>query len=456
MKKAPTIEKVGMGDVLVRPAAYEKALRNPLMGFRGGPGHEWATLMKHYIKWNEIERSAGDGVEAIREFCDAEWAELPRRNMKVIPRVYLEWPKADYSDSDKFWPDDMQPGDYSSEQFRQRTVRLIENLAEAWDNDPRVAFVETGILGYWGEQHSPEPTPTMEALLGDTFTRCFRNKLCMIRYPLSFREYGFGVYWDSWGTTVDTPLMIEALLTPPYLGRWKTAPMGGEVSYNYGNPPGADPTDGVVNHVRWIEDLIYRLHWNHLGWIDQYDASNPEAQAGAARLQRAFGYRFEIETFRYPGRLSPGWTGQVSLTLRNVGSTPLYENWPLEISLLDPATKEPVIRQRVEGVDARAWLPGDRWVWWAREYEVKPEAHTVACEFALPADLPKGTYIVALSLLDPGGYLPAVRFATTSYFRGGRHPMGLIGVGVDVEDPSLDPAEFDEPLEDDTLCYEAP
>ena len=102
----------------------------------------------------------------------------------------------------------------------------------------------------------------------------------------------------------------------------------------------------------------------------------------------------------------------------------------------------------------RAWLPGDRWVWWAREYETKPGSHTVTCEFALPADLPKGIYIIALALLDPGVHVPAARFATTSYFQGGRHPMGMVGVGVDVGDPAIDPAAFDEPRCDSSIHYE--
>ena len=53
--RQPVTEKVGYGQVMVRPVEYARALRNPLMGFRGRSGHEWATVVKHYVKWNEIE-----------------------------------------------------------------------------------------------------------------------------------------------------------------------------------------------------------------------------------------------------------------------------------------------------------------------------------------------------------------------------------------------------------------
>jgi hypothetical protein len=37
--------------------------------------------------------------------------------------------------------------------FRDRVVSLIKKLGEVWDDDPRVAFIEMGIWGLWGEHH---------------------------------------------------------------------------------------------------------------------------------------------------------------------------------------------------------------------------------------------------------------------------------------------------------------
>jgi len=185
-----------MGEVTVYPSEYPRALRNPLMGFRPGLGRpqEWAAVARDYIEWDLLEDDARDSVEKIRAVCNERWHDVAARNLKIIPRVYLEWPNSDYSDSGKHWPADMTPGDYSSDQFQQRLVRLIEKLGEAWDNDPRVAFIESGLIGYWGEQHSPEPSPAMERLLGDAFTANFRRKLVMVRYPGRFRKYRFGIY----------------------------------------------------------------------------------------------------------------------------------------------------------------------------------------------------------------------------------------------------------------------
>jgi hypothetical protein len=47
-----------------------------------------------------------------------------------------------------------------------RPLSYDRALGNPWNNDPRVAFVELGIFGMWGEHHSPSPTPAMQALVG--------------------------------------------------------------------------------------------------------------------------------------------------------------------------------------------------------------------------------------------------------------------------------------------------
>lgn len=116
----------------------------------------------------------------------------------------------------------------------------------------------------------------------------------------------------------------------------------------------------------------------------------------------------------------------------------IYYPWPIEFSLLDRATRQAVWKTQFQGVDIRKWFPH------GKGYEV---ANTLTC----PPDLPSGTYIVALAILDPAGYFPAVRFAISNYYKGGRHPVGLIGIGG----PSggLLPNDFDDPAQDGSLRY---
>ena len=423
-------------DIIVRPPEYKTALRNPLKGLRSSdPGSAknlpYASLAKSYLKWSDLEDHAGASADRIRASCDIEWAGLAEMNTKVIPRVYLDWPPDRH-----YWPKDLPRGEYETPQFQQRVVALIQKLGQCWDNDPRVAFVETGIVGLWGEQHDPAPSATLQKVIGDAFTECFPHKLLMNRYPGLFTDYRFGIYWDSFGHKEEMTTHMPLLTSPRMMDRWKIAPMGGETAFDWGTPLGKDPTDALVHNCDAIIQLIRQLHWNHLGWLSNYDQKNPVAVANAAKVQAALGYRFVLDEVRYSPSVQPGASFRVAINVRNTGSSPLYYAWPLEVSLLDAKSRQPRWKGIVQNVDLRTLLP---------------EAPcTIQAEFACPSDLPKGEYILAIAILDPSGNKPAVHFATSQYFKGGRHPIGWIRVGREASAKKL--PHFDDPATD-TLSY---
>jgi hypothetical protein len=462
----------------VRPAGYAQALRNPLKGFTtqsirtGSSLHEWATLAHVYFRWNELENDATDGLDRILAASDQKFAQAPAHNIKVIPRVYLHW------DGDqKYWPADMQADDYDSEQFRLRVVRLVQRLGQAWNNDPRVAFVELGIFGKWGEHHSPTPSASMQDLVGAAFRDAFPDKKVSVRHAWSeFRGFGFGEYWDSfahhqqmWGHArgIDELNRSEGLYLDTYVG--------GEVAYNWGGwqiQPGDDPDDSVTDplHRDFVYNAIRWLHATQLRWISNYDAGNAAARAGAEVLQRAMGYRFVLEAVEFTHRVDDGRL-RVRAQIRNEGSAPFYYRWPLEVALLDPTTRQVVWRSTFAGVDIRDWTPGSEWTapdfepisgWpnfavgagWSsqpRQWAQLPGLHEASGEFALAA--PQGVYVLALGILDPAGMTPSLRFASAQYWQGGRHPIGLVAVGTSGGGELPPDSVFDDPAADRSLNY---
>lgn len=450
--------------ITINPTEYEEAIFNPLKGFRpfiwsdqseaSNPktrprDHELSTLRKQYIKWCEIENHESDGVEKITGYCNYAWVGVEKYNIKVIPRVYLQWG----NDTQTHWPADMKQGDWDSVQFKDRLVKMIYKLGKAWDKDPRIAYIEMGIYGKWGEHHSPDIPLDIMKLMGDGFRNNFKNKLIMHRHPWDFTNYSFGIYWDSFAHANQNN-HAEGILK---LGdRWKTAVMGGECAYDWGNyliQPGKNATDSVSdpNHREYIYHMIRCLHQNHLGWIDQYNQADPTARAGAAILQKAMGYRFVISEVKYPQRIDSGKACSASFTVKNMGSSPFYYNWPVEISLLHSDTKQPVWKDTFKNVDIRDWLPGDQWNSATQQYDIPAEPYVVKGNFTLPGDIVDGEYILTLALLDPAGELPSVRFAIKNYYHGGRHPIGKIGVGVNINNPVI--VDFDDLVEDRSLYY---
>jgi hypothetical protein len=457
--------------ITVKPVEYVHALRNPLMGFttRGIYDHPWATTAQTYIQWNEIENNESDGIDKIKNYCNQKWAGVEGKNIKVIPRVYLHW-----SGNRKFWPADMQKDDYTSAQFQERVLRLIKRLGECWDNDPRVAFIEMGIFGKWGEHHSPSPSVEMQKLVGDAFTAAFKNKKVSVRHNwMEFTQQPFGEYWDSWAHFDQMWPHGNSIKQVNDKGRYLENYIGGEVAYDWGNgpiQPGASPTASVAEekHRNFVINTIRWLHCTQLRWIENYDQKNAEAVKGAEEIQKVFGYRFVLDEVRF----SLNNSLNVEFDVTNTGSAPFYYNWPVEVALLDPETKVPAWKSTFD-TDIRKWLPGEGWTdpdWtavtgWSEflpdsnwnktgncKWEKPPVKNSVKGSFKV--DIPEGkTYILTLAILDPAGNLPSLRFATSNYLKGGRHPFGL----VDLEKKQCHslPADFqfDDPASDNSLQY---
>ena len=439
--------------VTIHPQEYQEPLRNPHKGFtnRGTwEDNEWATLMHSYIKWNEIERDSLEGIKEIKLWCDSNWSGVEDENIKVIPRVYLHW------DGDRtYWPDDMETFDYSSPQFKRRLKKMIWKLGQCWNNDPRVAHIEMGIIGKWGEHHSPSPTKEVEQILGDEFSKAFTHKRVMVRHPWEFTSFRFGIYWDSWAH--HDQMMSHGNGIYNLGDRWKTEIIGGETAYNWGNwkiQPGDDPTDTMIDPVH-RDFLIYTIRWLHctqLRWVANYDQTIAAARTGAEEVQKVFGYRYVIDQVSFPNRIEKGQEFTVSFAGRNTGSAPFYYEWPVELSLIDEY-KNVIWSADFENVDIRTWLPGDKWQKAESVYAAPVESFKATGTFLLADTVSAGQYILALAVLDPAGRLPCLRFAIKNYYRGGRHPIGYIGVGSDIQLSELDPELFDDPYLDNTLKY---
>ena len=92
--------------VTVRPEEVPDALNNPWKGFRRHHEHGYGLLVRRCIPWNEIEHSAGDTVERIiahtSAICRVGGRGFEGLNIKLVPRVYLDWDGSEGSPGDSF------------------------------------------------------------------------------------------------------------------------------------------------------------------------------------------------------------------------------------------------------------------------------------------------------------------------------------------------------------------
>lgn len=467
------------GWVTVKPLVFDGAINNPLKGFRDYKPGGYGLLKRQYIRWNEIEVGADDHVDRIIAHTNKVTETHGRRfedlNLKLVPRVYLDWSGVIESKNgpEQHWPADLQTFDYDSPAFQQRLEALIAKLGQAWDNDPRIFAVQMGLIGRWGEHHNPAPTAAQRRLLTKAFQKAFKNKPVLVRHTdPEFMQAGFGIYYDTFANIGREPPngpkdQFPWQATHVYPESWKQAPIEGEVEYNWQQNESAKPeetfgrtpneTMTVAAYRRYMIDKIRRYHASYLGWIEDYDPSKPEVLAGAAEVQKAFGYRFVLDSAEYPLVIEPGRKLTLKLNVRNTGSAPFYLDWPVAVSLLDPKSKQPVWSAPLTGIDIRKWLPGEDWDSAAFAYRQPAERYSEEGHAELPRSVQPGEYILAISILDrQGGMLPSVRFATTNYLRGGWHPLGMVGVGRPPRQADLAGIDFDSPAFDDSLHYRVP
>jgi Domain of unknown function (DUF4832) len=466
--------------VTVRPPEFQGAINNPLKGFRDYKKDGYGLILRQYMAWNDIEMAANDSVERIiahtNKIAMIKGKRIEDLNLKLVPRVFLDWD----GDLDgkkgpqQHWPTDLQTFDYDSPAFNQRLIALVAKLGQAWDEDPRIFAVQMGLIGRFGEHHNPAPTKSQRQLLADAFKKAFKNKPVLVRHnDPEFMAAGFGIYYDTFATISREPPdgpkdQFPSQATYVFPDVWKKAPIEGEVEYNWqmqrkeAKPEetfGKTPDETMKNpaYRRYMIDKIRRYHASYLGWIDNYSDSIHEVLAGAGELQKAFGYRFVLDSVSYPLTTQPGAKLPVKLTVRNTGSAPFYLDWPVAVALLDPATAEPVWSAPLSGIDIRKWMAGEDWDSQSFTYRKPPTAYQENGTTTLPRDLKKGQYILALSILDrQGGMLPSVRFATSNYYQGGWHPLGFIGIGETPKQPALSYATFESPAFDKTLHYKVP
>jgi len=436
-------------EVTVKLEKTDIALRNPLKGIRSTnmtQGDPFSSLSKWYIEWNKIESSKDDGVEAIIEYTENEWYSAAVNNTKVIPRVYLHWPGKKDTSKGAYWPQDMTPFDYKSEEFQARVEALVAKMGQAWDHDPRVAFIEMGIIGEWGEQHSPVPTQEVLTLLADLFKEHFKQKLVMVRYPqnLMFWDYDYGYYWDEWGSEAQWSEWadhMDIVLQDEYADRWKTCVFGGENTNNgygyfnggrfktFGKTEPFSPDEGFSTAYREMVNYARLTHTNHMG--TRYgDEMDPDVLRGMTVFQNTLGYHFVIPEATYTGAVKKGGELNISFNVINKGASPIYYDWPVQFALLDPLNGQTVYRDVFDGVSAADWMPGDKWNLATQKYDIPAEEYQISESFKLPGDIPKGEYLLTVSILDPAGMSPAACFASGKYKNGAKTVLGKVLVGT--------------------------
>jgi len=415
--------------VIIRPAPAPGPLANPLKGWcpytDAGPITQPYSMVYHYVSWKELEPTPGrydfDGWER------QAWNIPQGQGKHIVFRVYVDYPGKPSGLPDwlkgqvKLTPYRDHGGglspDYENPALIEGMERLVAALGKRYDTNPRVAFIELGLLGYWGEWHTwpsehLKPSTETEKRVIDAYHQAFPSIGLMARYArddAGTRDW-LGFHDDMFPEDTDNGQdwsFLAGIRQSGRLDNWKRAPIGGEMV------PGAAR--------KWLGEgfgqTMAMVERSHFSWVGPYcpaieskrTAANPLDQRQSAALVRKLGYQFRWEEFRLPARIEAGQPFAVELIGVNEGVAPFYKDWAVELALI-PEVFDLTARIRLP-VDLRTWLPGP--------IQIKP---TVT--FQAPA----GRYALAIGIIDPMTKRPAVEFANQGETRAGWFVLGPVEV----------------------------
>jgi hypothetical protein len=417
---------------------------NPMKGFVAwGESPDLENYSEPYsmiyarLYWAQVERKKGSFEW---EEFESDWNfDKAIGNRKIVLRVVLDNPNEHLEGSSMEIPEwlfDETDGagthydnpnlgegfspDYASPALIEEHKRFIAALGERYDKDPRIAFVQIGSLGHWGEWHTwPQgtgdfPKYAIAEKYIRHYTSAFKNKLLMVRRPLAIHSGlpTLGLFNDalgddsatgdqSWTFWIERGYKSEwdkAKHPAMKSGWWKSACSGGELAAHKDGPR------------HWFEGDAFTMLLNqvkecHTSWIGPSGPGlirNPvKYQPKIDTLVSTLGYRFVIEKAVCSVIPKAGGKLDLELSISNTGVAPFYYKWPFEVSISTVETGI-VHSAIVDSVDIRSWVPGKT----ATQSSIR-----------FPKELSDGDYEVGIAILNPDTREPGIEFANDRAFK---------------------------------------
>ncbi len=418
---------VPASDVVVVPEAAPGPLDNPLKGWcpysDAGPIRQPYSMVFLYASWKTLEPE--DGRYTFQDWERKEWSVPAAKSKHVVLRVYVNYPSRrsglpDWLNNDvkstayKDHGGGVSP-DYDNPRMLAAMERLIAAMGRRYNGNPRVAFIELGLLGFWGEWHTwPRDElyakPETERRVIEAYHRAFPNKILMARYARGHAgsQPWLGFHDDLFPQDTDNGQDWSFLAGMRRSGRtanWEKAAIGGEMVPHRAKQwlgAGAEQT----------KEMIERGHFTWVGpYCPALDKSNSsEFLKRSESLVRRMGYEFRLTEVRHADEVAKGATLAVTIGGLNEGVAPFYYPWPVELALIDDAGR--LVNRRALACDVRKWLPG-----------------TFEVEGRLEAKAASGRCKLALGIIDPWTSQPAIRFANKLPVHEGWTELSTVRVG---------------------------
>lgn len=233
---------------------------------------------------------------------------------------------------------------YTNSETRSAITSFIRAFGERYDGDPRLGFVEVGLIGTWGEWWNinvrswPETSVPVELKreVLQSYQTYFKKTKVLMRWPdKDLAEFDFG-YHDDWFAFWKIPDSLHKWQTragPEALERWKTQPIISRLHPEYDNreknsslPPDYFTKDHILS-------LIQRDHLSCIRLPSyRYGSIPTNVVTHLIELTPKLGYELYVPKADWK-RDTAKKTLQLSVTITNCGVAPFYYPWTMEAGL---------------------------------------------------------------------------------------------------------------------------
>ena len=316
---------------------------------------------KDEFDWSPVEKllqgAASRGHQAIVRFRYT----YPGKSC-AVPAYIKAWPGYEATKGKSEGRSTEFP-DWRCEELQRFHLEFHRRFAERYDQDPRLAFLETG-FGLWAEYHIYDgpceigrtfPSHEFQAQFLSKMDEWFRHTPWLISIDAADGKYApfhqqanllslnFGNFDDSF---LCEEWDQENWENWQFFGanRYRKAAEGGEFSY-YTDDDQKHALDKTGLHGRKFEDLVAKVHMSFIIGNDQPDYQTSQRIAEASM---SMGYRFEIRDFQV--KEGEGATVLVA----NVGVAPIYRDAFIEVEGVRGNLN---LRTLMPGDEARVLIP---------------------------------------------------------------------------------------------------
>jgi hypothetical protein len=444
---------------------------NPLKGFLpfydayGSADNGIANDFPHSMEYFYVPlRNVMNGMESFtfERGIEPQLQSITSRGHQAVMRVYLDYPSR-ASGIPQFLLDaglevhqytffgnslrstsSVSPN-YDDPNLVQALENFIAAFGAAYDSDPRIGFVQIGLIGFWGEWHTwpmdgytqatsvyqalPDedeanwmPSQETQARILNAYDAAFNETRILLRYPMlpangqssspgrrvayASLDLNIGYHDDSFAYTTlfgEDWYFMPKMAWAGGIDKWKTEPIGGElrpeIQLAVWNQP-LTRTD--------VEDFSASVDGTHVSWLIAHTLFTARSVTSATHIyQRALlgaqrmGYEFYVSAVSLSD-ITGDAPLQVALRIENRGVAPFYYDWPLELSVAD--SEGTIVASYESNWHINGILPTSAGEHPYIEWTYENPSH----------ELPAGSYHLLLHVINPMANGHALKFANSS------------------------------------------